>query len=113
MGSILKKKIDDEKLKKILKNFLTEYCIYENNYFIINNEIFKKYKINNKLDNFIKDLLEFYRDSKKYFLERNIKFNTLTTILRHLCKYLNLEYTKKIVYNKNDYTIEYYIYLIN
>ena len=44
MGSIFKKNLDDEKLKKILKNFLTEYCIYENNYFIINNEILKNIK---------------------------------------------------------------------
>jgi hypothetical protein len=113
MSNILKKNIDNEKLKQTLKKFLTYYCVYENNYFIINNETFKKYKINNKVDYFIKELLEFYRDSKKYFLERNIKFNTITTILRHLCKYLNLEYRKKIVYNKNNYTIEYYIYLIN
>jgi len=111
MCSILKKKIHDNNLKKIMTNFLIQYCRYENNYYIINNEIFKKYKINNKLDSFIKDLLEFYRDSKKYFLERDITFNTLTTILRHLCKYLNVEYTKKIVYNKNNYTIQYYIYL--
>lgn len=113
MSNIFKKNIDNEKLKQLLKNFLTYYCAYENSYFIINNEIFKKYKINNKLDYFIKDLNDFYQDSKKYFLERNIKFNTLTTILRHICKHLNIEYAKKIIYNKNNYTIEYYIYLIN
>tara|TARA_E500000178_G_C16928597_1_gene710615 strand:+ start:713 stop:1054 length:342 start_codon:yes stop_codon:yes gene_type:complete len=113
MSNILKKNRDDEKLKQIFKNFLQYYCIYENGNYIINNEIFKKYRINNKLDDFTKELMEFYHDSKKYFLERDITFNILTTILRHICKYLNIEYIKKIIYNKNNYIIQYHIYLIN
>lgn len=113
MTSIFKKNIDHEKLNEIFKNFLKNFCVNENNYYMINNEIFKKYKIKNKFDDFIKDLMDFYKNSKKYFLERDVTFNILTTILRHICKYLNIEYTKKIVYNKNNYTIQYYIYLIN
>ena len=36
-------------------------------------------------------------------------YNNFTSILRHLCKLLVIPYYKKIVYNKNSYSIEYYI----
>ena len=113
MSTIFKKNSNKEKLKEILINFLSEYCIFENNYYVINNEFFKKYKINNKLESFIIKLLEFYINSKKYFLEREINFNALLTIIRQICKHLNIEYTKKILYNKNNYNIQYNIYIIN
>lgn len=84
----------------------------EKNYFVINNEIFKKYKLNNKIKDFIEKLSIFYIPSKKYFINREITFNVLLTIIRQICKYLNINYTKKIIYNKNDYNIQYNIYLI-
>ena len=112
MSNNFKKNSDNDELKKILIEFLNFYCMREKNYFVINNEIFKKYKLNNKIKDFIEKLSIFYIPSKKYFINREITFNVLLTIIRQICKYLNINYTKKIIYNKNDYNIQYNIYLI-
>lgn len=112
MSNNFKKNSDNDELKKILIEFLNFYCMREKNYFVINNEIFKKYKLNNKIQDFIEKLSVFYIPSKKYFINREITFNVLLTIIRQICKYLNINYTKKIIYNKNNYNIQYNIYLI-
>ena len=113
MSSNFKKKCDKKKLQDILRNFLILNCIYEKNYYIINNEIFKKYKLNNQLKDFIENIREYYINSKKYFLDRDISFNILLTIIRQICRYLKIEYIKKIIYNNNNYNIQYSIYLIH
>lgn len=93
----------------ILYNFLDQYCIYENDHYIIDKLVFKKYDYYNKLYPFYSSLSEFYSKNKQYYLEREITYNNFLTIIRHICKYKDIQYYNKIKYDKNKYFITYYI----
>lgn len=93
----------------ILYDFLNLYCCIENGFYIMDKLTFKKYEYNNKIQDFFNLLKDYYKNSKKYYLERDITYNNLLTIIRHICKYNNIEYNYKIKYDKNKYYINYYI----
>jgi hypothetical protein len=93
----------------ILTDFLNLYCITENNYYVIDKLIYKKYEYNDIIVDFFNTIKEYYKPSKKYYLERDITYNNLLTILRQLCKSKNITYFSKIKYDKNKYNIVYYI----
>ena len=93
----------------VLYDFLDKYCVIENNYYIINNIIFKKYEYNDNLNEFINNLKNYYKKRKFFYLERTINYNNLLTIIRHICKFKNIEYFSKIKYDRNKYNIVYFI----
>ena len=109
MNNIFINDISLNKINKYFYDFLNLYCIKDTNYLCINKEIYKKYEINNKIDELKIFLQDFYKKSKKYFIERENNYNNFASILRHICKLLLIPYYKKIIYNKNSYFIEYYI----
>jgi hypothetical protein len=108
-NSFFIKDLSNNLVSNNLYEFLEYYCINENNFYKINNEIFKQYILSNKLNNFIEFIKPYYLSSKKNYITRNITYNNFITILRHICKHLNIEYNKRIIYNKNNYHITYYI----
>ena len=90
---------------------LEEICLLKNDkYFIINNDAFKKMKLLNIYDSFIKELTPFYKPSKQYYLNRPAKYTGFLTLLRHVCKANNIIYSSKIKYDKSHYEILYYVY---
>ncbi len=109
MSNIFVNDISVGLIKDHLYEFLNLYCIKEANFLCINKEIYKKYEFNNKIEIFKNYMKNFYKNSKKYFIEHDNNYNNFTSILRHICKLLVIPYYKKISYNKNSYSIEYYI----
>lgn len=93
----------------ILYDFLDKFCIFENNYYYIDYTSYKKYEYNNIIQSFYDNIGIYYKDSKKFYLNRNITFNNLLTIIRHICKYKEITYYSKIKYDKNKYFIIYFI----
>lgn len=110
MSNIFINDISINYVKDKFYELLNLYCIKDNsNYILLNKEIYKKYEYNNKIKEFVDFIKNYYKKSKKYFVERIMDYNNFASILRHLCKLLVIPYYKKIVYNKNSYSIEYYI----
>jgi hypothetical protein len=107
MSNIFNNDISNIELKNELTIFLNKFCIIENDIYTINKEIAKKYDYNNEIDVFFDNMKKYYRGSKKYFLLREYNYNNLLTILRQICNFLNIKYTKKIIYNKSTYNIIY------
>ena len=95
--------------ENILYDFLKINCLFEDNYYILDKIVYKKYEYNNLIEDFLKSLDNYYRKSKKYYLEREINYNNLLTVIRQICKFKNIEYSTKIKYDKNKYFIIYYI----
>lgn len=93
----------------ILYDFLKIYCNIENNFYIFDKLIYKKYEYNNQIDLLKEKLKEKYKISKQFYLKRENNYNNLLTIIRHLCKKNNINYKSKIKYDKNKYSIIYYI----
>ena len=93
----------------ILYDFLEKYCILENNYYNIDINIYKKYEYNNSIWPFYNNISNYYKASKRFYLNRNITYNNFLTIIRQLCKYKEITYYSKIKYDKNKYYIIYFI----
>jgi hypothetical protein len=106
---IFKKDISDN----ILYDFLHIYCEIENNYYILNDLTYKKYKYNDLIIPLLNNLKEYYKKSKVYYLEREISYNNLLTIIRQISRFKDIYYYNKIKYNSNKYNIVYYIKINN
>ena len=103
--SIFKEDISNE----LLYNFLKIHCRIENKYYILDKLNYKKYEYNNQIDILKNELNDKYKESKKLYLERENSYNNLLTIIRQICKKNNIKYVSKIKYDKNNYSIIYYI----
>jgi len=96
----------------ILYDFLDMYCIKEDNYYILNKSIFKQYEYNNSITNFFNILKNYYYKKNVYYLNRELTYNNLITVIRQLCKKNKIQYLKKIKYDKSNYNIVYYFKIV-
>lgn len=83
------------------------------NYYVLNNGSYKKGIFNGDIQQFIKDCIPYYYVSKRKYLTCDLNYNHFITIIRQICKHLNIRYTSKIKYEKSSYDIIYNIYLHN
>lgn len=105
MPNIFKKKLP----KEVFINFIKNTRI-ENNYFISDYNFFKKISHNNVLTLLINKLTLYYNKSKhNLYLNKKFTYPNYNTILRHMCKELNINFFYKIHYNKSKHNIIYYI----
>lgn len=94
----------------ILYDFLNHYCFIENNYYILDKLVYKKYEYNNTIIlDFLNTLKCYYKPNKLFYIDRELSYNNLLTIIRQICKFKNIEYFNKIKYDHNKYYIIYYI----
>jgi len=109
MSNIIKKDFN----KEIIFDLLNEISILDLNkeYFILNNESYKKGQMNNIIINFIEKIKDFYIKSKQFYLERTLNYKKFLTIIRQVCKSQNIPIKIKINYIKSKYEIIYHIYL--
>lgn len=96
--------------KDILYELLNKICIKYNNYYIFNKIAYKKGEFQQLLEPFCKSLLEYYYESKQFYITRKLTYSSFVTIIRQICRLNNINYASKIVYSKSDYDIQYYIY---
>ena len=62
---------------------------------------------------FINKLKLYYYSSKQHYIERKMTQKNLITVIRQVCKYMNIPYISKMLYVKSSYEIVYYIYINN
>ena len=96
--------------KEILLDLLDKICIKNEKYYILNKTSYKKGEYLNILAPFNEILLPYYHISKQYYITRKQNYKSFITIIRQLCRLMNISYTSKIIYNKSTYDIIYYIY---
>ena len=59
---------------------------------------------------FCENLMPFYHISKRYYLTRELSYNSFTNIVRQICKGNNIMFTSQIKYNESKYNIDFFIY---
>jgi hypothetical protein len=59
---------------------------------------------------FLEKVIEYYHSSKKFYVEREFKYNSFTNIIRQICKANNITFTSQIKYNESKYNIDYFVY---
>jgi hypothetical protein len=105
-SQIFKENIPNELFFNLLKDFAFKI----DNYYMINNDSYKKGIFNNKIQDFINECIPYYHNSKLKYLERKNTYNSFITIVRQICKFNKITYTSKIKYDRSTYDIIYYIY---
>ena len=95
----------------MLIELFDKICIKYDSYYILNNDAYKKGIFNGDIQKFIIDCKPYYFISKRKYLTRTLNYNHFITIIRQICKHLNIKYNNKIKYEKSTYDIVYNIYL--
>jgi hypothetical protein len=108
MTNIMKKNFNNNILFDFLQN--TSQYNNEKNYYIFNNESYKKGQMNNYIENILLQLKDYYIKSKLIYLERTMNYKRFLTIIRQICKSQNICIEIKIRYIKSTYEIIYFIY---
>ena len=93
----------------IIEEFIKENCIVEKNEYIFNKYCFKKALLNDKINIFLKTIIPYYHESKKYYVERELTYIRFATILRQICKTHNILIVSKIKYYNSTYENIYFI----
>lgn len=106
MSQIFKKDIS----KDFLFDFLEKCCTIQKNKYIFNKSSYKKAQLLELITLFCSNLKPYYYKSKQHYLERNMSYKNVITIIRQLCKFTKIPFTSNIAYSKSKYEITYYIF---
>lgn len=90
--------------------FIQSFCLANDKYFVLSKTAFRKAQFHNILDPFIALIIPYYHSSKKYYIERKLNYTQFLTIIRQICKANAISFVSKVVYDKSQYEIVYYIY---
>lgn len=106
MSQIFKENMD----KNLLFNFLEQICDKTDKYYVFDLNAYKRSQILDLTSAFCQSIKKYYYDSKKYYVERILDYNKLSTIIRQICNFNSILFSTKIVYSKSKYSIPYHIY---
>jgi len=96
--------------KEELFDLLDKICEKTDNYYLIDNACYKKMLFHKYEMDFLVTIIEYYHDSKRFYVEREFSYNSFVNIIRQVCKHNEIAYSNKINYNDSQYSIKYYIY---
>ena len=99
LNTVSNKYIEDD----ICKNYIE--------YYKIDKIIFKKLQFHGHINTFIEKIREYYYQNKQFYIDREMTYNNFLTIIRQICKFNNIQLKKEIIYEKDTYEIEYYLYI--
>lgn len=94
-------------------DFLNLISVKQGNKYTINPIIFKQAVYNNKIEPFIDSIKNNYHLSKQKYVDKDITYKKFLTIIRQICRSLNIYYKSEIKYTNSKYSIIYYIYICN
>jgi hypothetical protein len=107
-AQIFKNMIPSEKIF----NLLDSLCIKNNKYYLFDFISFKKGVFTNEINNFLEYCKPYYHISKRKYLEKELTYNSFTTVLRQICNFNKINFTSQIKYDKSNYEIVYFIYFL-
>lgn len=90
--------------------FVQSFCLTNDKCHILSKTAFRKALFHNVIDPFVALLTPHYHTSKKHYIERKLNYNHFLTIIRQICKANAISFVSKVVYDKSQYEIVYYIY---
>ncbi len=91
--------------------FIKAHCIKERTYYKFTIDIYKQLLFKNLLQPYLEIIKQNYHLSKQCYLTRKMTYSRFITVLRHLCKILNITYSSTMKYSNSTYQINYLIYL--
>ena len=92
-------------------NFIKTHTNKERNYYKITNDVYKQMMFKQVITPFLETVRPHYQLSKLFYINRKMTYSRFITIIRHICKMVDITYTSKMKYSNSSYRIDYYIYL--
>lgn len=93
----------------ILWNFLDKICVYNEDYYYIDKNVYLKMMSQSDHLEFIESLKPFYYKCKHHYLTRPIDYYYFITLLRQICNYSSIPYKTTKKYENSDPVICYFI----
>ena len=94
---------------QIVLDLLENICAKTDKYYIIDKNAYKKMLYYDHHISFLKNIEPYYHVSKKYYLTREMTYNSFTNIVRQICKNNGHFYKTDTQYNHSVYTIFYFV----
>ena len=95
---------------QLLIDYLEPYCIKCDTMLLVNDHAFRKMLVDEEAHKtFRRTLLSYYQPAKHHYASRDFTFNSLATIIRHICKLHSHPYATKINYNNSQHFVTYYV----
>ena len=96
--------------KNMLYDLLEQVASKTEKFYVVDLNAYKKMRFHKLHDAFLSAIIEYYHYSKRFYVERDFTYNSITNIVRQICRINNIPYTSQIRYNESKYNIDYYIY---
>ena len=97
----------------ILFKLLDDICLKTDKYYVFDVNAYKKMDFYKYHHNFLEILKSYYHQSKYFYLERKLTYNSFINIIRQICKNNGITYTSQIKYFESKYFIDYFIYHVS
>ena len=91
--------------------FIKSHCVKEQKYYKLTPEIYKQIIFKDALYPYLETIKPHYHISKQIYITRKMTYTRFITIIRHLCKLLEITYTSTMKYSNSTYQIDYLFYL--
>lgn len=109
-SQLFKHKKDQDKLKELILQFIQDNLKYDSlrKEYIIDYSLYKHIYQLGIINEFKNNLLQYYFDSKQNYPLNMSQYRGVNTVLRQLCRYLDIPYRYDIIYLNSKYNIRYY-----
>lgn len=94
----------------ILFDLFEKICLKTDKYYLVNHNAFKKFMYNDGYKEFVETIVGYYHESKKFYVLRDMDYNSFINIVRQICKSNQLMFTSNVKYMESRYCIEYLVY---
>jgi hypothetical protein len=95
---------------ELLYNFLDKICLKTDKYYLVDHNSYKKFMYLDLQNEFKESIIGCYYDSKRFYVTRDMDYNSFINILRQICKSNHMMFTSNIRYMASKYSIEYLIF---
>ena len=93
----------------VLFELLDKICNKGLDYYVIDENVFKRMLYNNHDIFFLAEIIPYYHKSKQYFVTRNFTYSSFANLIRQICNSNDYEIIGTKQYNHSSYSIRYII----
>ena len=95
---------------ELLHNLLEKVCLKTDKYYLVDHNAYKKFMYLGLHQEFKENIIGYYHDSKRFYVTREMNYNSFINIMRQICKSNQMMFTSQIRYMESKYSIEYLIF---
>ena len=93
----------------LVLELLEKICTKHEPFYMIDMNAYRKMIFHEYHKAFCDDLLTYYHPSKKYFITRELTYNSFTNIIRQICKSNKYHFYTELKYDYSVYTILFFV----